>query len=147
MLEFYTDGAASLAYSARFGLINAGGWGVAKPDGTLLKEGGQYPSTNNEMEMMAILEAIKLIPPYTTARIWTDSTIAKGWLVKRWNIRSNPYIKVIRAECDDLIIKNHIVAQIWKVKGHTGIKGNEAADLAASRQAKMLRLRIERDFQ
>ena len=132
-LVIYTDGACS-------GNPGPGGWGVLMQFGKAEKElcGGEKDTTNNRMEMMAAIEAIKAIKPGYKGQItlWTDSTYVlkgitewiHGWKRRGWKKADKK--PVINADLwrilDDLNQKHNIE---WKwVKGHAGIDGNERAD-------------------
>lgn len=137
-LVIYTDGACS-------GNPGPGGWGVLMQFGKNEKElfGGETETTNNRMEMMAAIEALRAIKEGYNGEItlWTDSTYVlkgitewiHGWKKRNW--KKSDKKPVINADLwrilDDLNQRHKID---WKwVKGHAGIEGNERADELARR--------------
>jgi ribonuclease HI len=68
MIEIFTDGACS-------GNPGPGGWGAILRKGTTERElfGGEPHTTNNRMEMMAVIEALRALKEPVTARLHTDS--------------------------------------------------------------------------
>ncbi len=130
MLEIFTDGACS-------GNPGPGGWGVLIIDGNERRElnGGEPETTNNRMEMLAAIEAIKATgnSPIT---IHTDSQYLKngintwihGWKRNGWKTASKKPVKN-----KDLWVALDALAEgrqiEWRwVKGHDGHPGNERAD-------------------
>lgn len=142
----HTDGSAS--YKA-----GNGGWGVvveafwheegdADPYNTRTVEmmGGDPHSTNNRMEMSAVMTALKLVPRGAKIEIVTDSEYVmkgatlwlRGWKANDWFTGTGKRV----SNCDlwqrlDLLIERRAVHWKW-VKGHTGIEGNERADKLAT---------------
>ena len=137
-LVIYTDGACS-------GNPGPGGWGVLMQFGKNEKEifGGEDETTNNRMEMMATIEALRAVKSSYKGEItlWTDSTYVvkgitewiHGWKKRGW--KKSDKKPVINADLwrilDDLN-QQHNVDWKW-VKGHAGIDGNERADELARR--------------
>lgn len=135
-LVIYTDGACS-------GNPGPGGWGVLMQFGE--KEqvfyGGEADTTNNRMEMMAAIEALKAVNPKFKGDItlWTDSTYVlkgitewiHGWKKRGWKNSQKKAVKNsdLWKELDE-INANFDVTWKW-VKGHAGIDGNERADALA----------------
>ena len=132
----FTDGAAK-------GNPGRGGFGVVIfRDGTITEKGGfkEY-TTNNEMELKAVVEALKEIAPKKVpVEIYTDSKYvvegAKGWVFgwakNGWQTKAKTDVlnKDLWQELLPLLGKVEI---IWhKVPGHVGIAGNERADVVAS---------------
>jgi ribonuclease HI len=132
----FTDGAAK-------GNPGRGGFGVVISfDGKVLEKGGfkEY-TTNNEMELKAVVEALKEVAgKKVSVEIYTDSKYvvegAKGWVfgwVKNgWKTKTSGDVlnKDLWQELLPLLGKVEIV---WhKVPGHVGIVGNERADVIAS---------------
>lgn len=132
-IVIYTDGACS-------GNPGPGGWGVLLKFGEHQKElfGGDVETTNNRMELMAAIEALKAIKPRYKGKVtlFTDSTyVMKGiteWIIgwKKRGWKKSDKKPVINAdlwkELDELNSKREINWQ-W-IKGHAGHEGNEKAD-------------------
>ncbi|MEM9233143.1 MAG: homoserine kinase [Pseudomonadota bacterium] len=134
MIEIYTDGACS-------GNPGPGGWGV------LIKEsgkerrlsGGAPATTNNRMELMGAIEALKAFPEGTALTLYTDSTYVKnginswiaGWKRNGWKTASRKPVKNQDLwETLDSLTSSRAVTWKW-VKGHAGDPGNEEADRLA----------------
>lgn len=132
-LVIYTDGACS-------GNPGPGGWGVLMQFGEKEKElyGGEPDTTNNRMEMMAAIEALRAVNPRFKGEItlWTDSTYLLkgitewivGWKARGWkNSQKKPVKNADLWKALDAINSKYNVQWKW-VKGHAGIDGNERAD-------------------
>lgn len=132
----FTDGAAK-------GNPGRGGYGVViTHDGMVVEKGGfkEY-TTNNEMELKAVVEALKEIAPKRMpVDIYTDSKYVVegsngwvfGWAKNGWKTKAGTDVlnKDLWQELLPLLGKVEI---IWhKVPGHVGIIGNERADVIAS---------------
>lgn len=132
-LVIYTDGACS-------GNPGPGGWGVLMQFGEKEKElyGGEPDTTNNRMELMATIEALRAIKPNFKGEItlWTDSTYVlkgitewiHGWKKRGWKNSAKKAVKNVDLwkELDAVNAKFNVK---WKwVKGHAGVDGNERAD-------------------
>lgn len=137
-LVIYTDGACS-------GNPGPGGWGVLMQFGKAEKTlcGGEKETTNNRMEMMAAIEAIKAIKPNYQGQItlWTDSTYVlkgitewiHGWKRRGWKkADKKPVINADLWRILDELNQKHTIEWKW-VKGHAGVDGNERADELARR--------------
>ncbi len=138
MIEVYTDGACS-------GNPGPGGWGVYIVDGEGVRElfGGEAETTNNRMEMRAVIEALQAIDAETPIILYTDSQYVKngisswihGWKRNGWKTASRKPVKNkdMWLALDDLSTGRSID---WRwVKGHAGDEGNEKADELARRGA------------
>jgi ribonuclease HI len=135
-VELYTDGACS-------GNPGPGGWGVILRMGPHEKElfGGEPETTNNRMEMTAVIEGLRALKRSVKADIYTDSQYVmkgmnewiKGWKARGWKTASKEPVKnvdlwqALDAECARHELKWH-----W-VKGHAGHVENERADALARR--------------
>ena len=135
-LEIWTDGASK-------GNPGIGGWGAALVWGAHTKEifGGAPNVTNNQMELTAVIEALKLIRRPCPVIIHTDSSYVKdgitkwihGWKKKNWVTASKTPVKnrELWQELDRLCGQFDIE---WRwVKGHAGEPGNEKADELANK--------------
>lgn len=130
IVEIYTDGACS-------GNPGPGGWGAILRWQGHEKElsGGEFETTNNRMEMMAVIQALEALKKPSHVHIHTDSQyVQKGvtewmesWKAKNWpaKIKNQDLWKRI-----DSLIERHNVQFFW-VKGHAGHPENERADRLA----------------
>ena len=120
-----------------------GGWGVLLQFGEHEKElwGGEPATTNNRMELTAVIRALESLTPSTNADVHTDSQyVQKGisewihnWKRNGWRTADKKPVK----NADlwlmlDALAKQHQIRWIW-VKGHAGHAGNERADGLANR--------------
>lgn len=120
-----------------------GGWGAlvripGRPDVEL--SGGEPATTNNRMELRAVVEALRSLPTGTTVTVHADSTyvlngITKwlaGWRRNGWVTGSKQPVKNVDLWQDlDEQAQRHTVDWQW-VKGHAGDPGNERADALAN---------------
>jgi ribonuclease HI len=133
-VEIYTDGACS-------GNPGPGGWGALLKFGKITKEihGCAVSATNNQMEMQAAIEALKILKKPCRVKIYTDSVyLQKGitewihkWQKNNWRKSDNKPVK--NADLWQNLqqeIEKHDIIWTW-VKGHSGVEGNEIADRLA----------------
>ena len=123
-VEIFTDGAC-IPNPGR------GGWGfVAVRDGRSIKEcfGGERGTTNNRMEITAIIEGLVSIPTGTMATIVSDSQHAINVISGTWRAKAN---RALVKEAQALMGERHITFR-W-VRGHAGDHWNERADALAAR--------------
>lgn len=130
-VEIYTDGACS-------GNPGPGGWGAILRYGAHEKElnGGALETTNNRMEMMAVIESLKALKKPCNIDLYTDSVYVKdgvtkwldGWKAKGWKTAAKKPVKNqdLWEEIDSQISR-HSITWHW-VKGHDGHPENERAD-------------------
>ena len=120
-----------------------GGWGVLLKLGDTEKElcGGEPDTTNNRMELTAVIRALEALKRPSTVEVHTDSQyVQKGisaWIHnwKRNGWRTSDKKPVKNAELWqqlDTLAQQHQVKWLW-VKGHAGHPGNERADRLANR--------------
>lgn len=140
-VSIYTDGACS-------GNPGPGGWGAVLRYGFAEKElsGGAYETTNNRMELTAVISALSALKEPCEVELYSDSkyiidAVTLGW-AKKW--KANGWKKANREPAlnSDLwdklltLINKHSVTFHW-VKGHAGHPENERCDALAVAQSKM----------
>ena len=134
-IDIYTDGACS-------GNPGKGGWGVyLKIDNEEIEfNGSQDNTTNNRMELTAVIEALKYLKNKSNINLFTDSKyVMQGieewiynWKKNNWKTSRKEPVKnkELWIELDKLVSLHNIQ---WKwVKGHSGDYGNEKADYLAT---------------
>ncbi|MDR2113157.1 MAG: ribonuclease HI [Candidatus Accumulibacter sp.] len=132
----FTDGACR-------GNPGPGGWGALLRAGTAEKElwGGEADTTNNRMELTAVIRALEALKRPAAVRIHTDSQyVQKGisqwihnWKKNGWRTSDKKTVKNADLwQRLDVLCRQHEIAWIW-VKGHAGHPGNERADRLANR--------------
>lgn len=139
-VQIFTDGACS-------GNPGPGGWGAILRYGDKVKElsGGEPKTTNNRMEMSAVIAALSALKEPCRVTLTSDSkyvidAITKGW-AKKW--KSNNWIKsdkkpALNSDLWETILKLldiHDVTFVW-VKGHAGHPENERCDELAVMESK-----------
>lgn len=134
--EIFTDGACR-------GNPGPGGWGALLRHGKTEKElfGGARDTTNNRMEMTAVIVALNELKRPAKVRIITDSKYVMqgvtewmdGWKKKGWKTASRSPVKNVDLWQEiDAAIARHDIEWQW-VKGHAGHAENERADALANR--------------
>lgn len=137
-IEIYTDGACK-------GNPGPGGWGVLLKSGTVEKElfGGEAGTTNNRMELMAVIMALEALKRPCRITLHADSQYVlkgitewlTGWKARGWKTASKQPVKNVDLwqRLDALVSgAGHKIDWRW-VKGHDGDPGNERADALANR--------------
>ena len=134
-VEIFTDGACK-------GNPGPGGWGAILRYGTKEKEiyGSSKNTTNNIMELTAVIESLKNLKKPCELIITTDSKYVKNgitewihnWKKNGWRTAAKKEVKnkEVWIELDSLI-QIHSISWYW-VKGHSGHPENERADLLAN---------------
>ena len=133
----YTDGACK-------GNPGPGGWGVLLTWSGTEKElfGGELATTNNRMEMMAVIEGLSALKQPCSITLYIDSQYVlkgmtewlKGWKARGWTTASKEPVKNVDLwqRLDALVnTAGHKIDWRW-VKGHAGDPGNERADALAN---------------
>jgi ribonuclease HI len=134
-VNIWTDGACK-------GNPGWGGWGALLRQGTHEKAlyGGEPDTTNNRMELMAVIQALKALKRRCAVVIHTDSKyVHKGmteWIVnwkrRDWRTADKKLVKNADLwQALDGLVQQHDLSWQW-VKGHDGDPGNERADELAN---------------
>lgn len=142
-VDIYTDGACS-------GNPGPGGWGAILRSGEYVKElsGGDTNTTNNRMELTALIEALSALRFPCRVTVYSDSkyvidALKLGW-AKKWKANGWMRNKKEKALNPDLwdkllaLMDQHEVELIW-VKGHAGHPENERCDQMAVEQSRRFR--------
>lgn len=135
-VEIHADGACK-------GNPGPGGWGAWLAFGGREKElcGGEALTTNNRMEMTAVIRALEQLKRPCKVKVYTDSAYVQkgmtewlqGWKARGWRTADKKPVKN-----DDLwkqldsLTSQHDIKWVW-VKGHAGHAGNERADALANK--------------
>jgi ribonuclease HI len=136
VVKIYTDGACK-------GNPGVGGWGALLEMGGKEKElfGGERLTTNNRMELLAVIRALEALKRRCAVQLHTDSKYVQqgitawihDWKKRGWRTAARKPVKN-----DDLwkqldeVAQQHDIEWLW-VKGHAGHDGNERADELANR--------------
>ncbi|MBF5038728.1 ribonuclease HI [Methylophilus glucosoxydans] len=131
----YADGACK-------GNPGVGGWGVWLKAGSHEKSlyGGEALTTNNRMELTAVIQGLQALKKPSHVRVYTDSSYVQkgmtewlaGWKLKQWRTADKKPVKNADLwQQLDVIAQPHQIEWIW-VKGHAGNEGNERADALAN---------------
>jgi len=134
-VEIYTDGACK-------GNPGTGGWGALMVAGEHIKEmfGGEKNTTNNRMELKAVIEALSALKRPCTVIVHTDSQYVQkgisewihGWKARGWKTAAKEPVKNVDLwQALDAARATHTIEWRW-VKGHAGHEGNERADALAN---------------
>ena len=135
IINIYTDGACS-------GNPGPGGWGAYIDNAGLITElsGREEDTTNNRMELKAVIEALNSFTSKTNLNLYTDSKYVmdgsskwiENWKKNGWKTAQKKAVKNqdLWIELDKLV-HVHQIHWVW-VKGHDGNLGNERADYLAT---------------
>ena len=137
-ITVYTDGACK-------GNPGPGGWGVLLLSGTTEKElfGGELVTTNNRMELTAVIEALTALTRPCEVMLYLDSEYVlkgitewiHGWKARGWKTAAKQPVKNVDLwqKLDQAVTRSeHKITWKW-VRGHAGDPGNERADELANR--------------
>ena len=143
-IEIYTDGACS-------GNPGPGGWGAVLKYGNAEKElsGSEKETTNNRMELTAVIKALSALKEECNVTLFTDSKYVCDAINKRWvySWRANNWRKADKKKALNVdlweellaLLDKHNVKFVW-VKGHAGHPENERCDrLAVGEYSKYLK--------
>lgn len=137
-VQIYTDGACK-------GNPGPGGWGAWLKSGATEKElfGGELNTTNNRMELKAVIEGLGALKRPCKVVLYLDSQYVRmgitewvrGWKAKGWLTSTKQPVKNVELwkELDKLVSEGgHQIEWRW-VRGHSGDVGNERADMLANK--------------
>ena len=141
--EIFTDGACS-------GNPGIGGWGAILRYKETEKElsGGELETTNNRMELMAVIKALSALKTTCNISLYTDSQyVMKGitewlanWKANGWKTsnKKQPVKNIDLWQQLDELVQRHEIRWIW-VKGHNGHAENERCDALARSEVDLLK--------
>ncbi|HEY0561729.1 MAG TPA: ribonuclease HI [Methylophilus sp.] len=135
VVEIYADGACK-------GNPGPGGWGALLLYGDHEKtmHGGESQTTNNRMELTAVIRALETLKKTCPVKVYTDSSYVQkgitewiiGWKARQWRTADKKPVKNEDLwKMLDGLAQQHSIEWIW-VKGHAGNVGNERADALAN---------------
>jgi ribonuclease HI len=135
-VEIFTDGACR-------GNPGPGGWGALLRYGNKERTlcGGEHETTNNRMELMAVIKGLSALQRSCEVKVTSDSTyVLKGiqewmpnWKARGWKTASKKPVKNVDLwQQLDQLVEIHSIDWQW-VKGHSGHTENESADQLANR--------------
>ena len=142
-VEIFTDGACS-------GNPGIGGWGVLLRHKQTEKElsGGELETTNNRMELTAVIEALKALKTRCNITLYTDSKYVmngitewlQNWKNNGWKTshKKNSVKNIDLWQTLDELIQKHEIRFVW-VKGHAGHPENERVDYLARHEVEKLK--------
>jgi len=135
VIEIYTDGACR-------GNPGPGGWAATLERGEQLRElsGAEPATTNNRMELTAVIRALEALKRPVKARVHTDSEYVRrgitewmaNWKRRDWRTADRKPVKNRDLwEQLDVLAARHEIEWLW-VPGHAGVPGNERVDRLAT---------------
>ena len=134
-VEIYTDAACR-------GNPGPGGWGATLEMGEHFRElsGAEAMTTNNRMELTAVISALEALKRPVPVKLYTDSEYVrrgitewlKSWKARGWKTADKKPVKNQDLwERLDAVAAQHQIEWHW-VKGHSGVPGNERVDRLAN---------------
>lgn len=132
----FTDGSCS-------GNPGPGGWGVVHVrQGRIIAQhhGSAERTTNNRMELTAMIEALRLLEPHEATDVYTDSRLvvdtltrwAAGWERNGWRRRDGEVKNLDLVQRAYVLVKDRPLARIRWIRAHDGSRWNEYADALAT---------------
>lgn len=152
MIRIWTDGACSLNPGG------SGGWAfVAVLNGVVIHQasGGASNTTNNRMEMLAVVEALQWLgngraevysdSQYVVKGIndWMHKWHARGWRLKKAKVQPPKNVDIWKTLYS--LMRGSLVTVTW-VRGHNGDRFNEMADKLAVAESRRIRKNSPEDF-
>jgi ribonuclease HI len=143
-LARYTDGPASGVFTdgACEGNPGPGGWAFAwVEEGRIVREGsgGDPATTNNRMELCALIHAYRALPPNAEVTVYSDSELcvktinqwAAGWEQRGWRRKGGPIknLELVRALYD--LARTRPSVKLRWIRAHDGSRWNEYVDALA----------------
>ncbi|MCX5590992.1 ribonuclease HI [Alcaligenes endophyticus] len=144
-VEIWTDGACK-------GNPGLGGWGALLKHGQHEKTiyGGEPNTTNNRMELMGVIQALRLLKRPCKVVVHTDSQYVQkgmsqwleGWKARGWRTADKKPVKNADLWQElDTLAQQHELTWLW-VRGHAGDAGNERADVLANQGVEVARQQL-----
>ena len=141
VLERYTEGPRDGVFTDGSSMPNPGpgGWGavyVVNGEMVAQRHGHEPSTTNNRMELTALIAAYDLVPPGTAATIYTDSNLAvqtinewaAGWERRGWKRKTGPIQNLDLVQRLYALAKARPELKLQWIKAHAGSRWNEYAD-------------------
>lgn len=136
----FTDGACS-------GNPGPGGWAavwVAGDEIVAERHGSEPQTTNNRMELTALINAYRLLPEDAELTMWSDSQLcvrtltewAAGWQARGWRRKAGPIKNLELVQEAYALARSHPAVQLRWIKAHDGSRWNEYVDALATSQMK-----------
>ena len=145
VLEKFDDGPTDGVFTDGGAVPNPGpgGWGAVYvlEDQVVAEAHGHDPeTTNNRMELTALIKAAELVPDGTAAVVYSDSKLAiqtitewaRGWERRGWKRKSGPVENLDLVKQAYSAYQRRRELKLEWVRGHTGVRWNEYADALAS---------------
>ena len=141
-ITLYSDGSS-------LGNPGPGGWGTILEFNGHEKElsGGNIHTTNNQMELLGVIEGLKALKEPCIVEIYSDSKYVvqainewlSNWIKNNWKTAGKQPVKNLELWQEYLeVAKKHTIKANW-VKGHAGHPQNERCDILAKNEAEKLR--------
>lgn len=135
-VTIHTDGSC-------IGNPGPGGWGAVLTSSLGSRNnyreisGHQPSATNNEMELVAVLEALRAIKRTgLSVAIYTDSKNVIGWVTDEYRVKDARIAQLV-AQIKSVVEAKYLAVDMFHVKGHTGNSNNVRADQLARNKARM----------